>query len=281
MSEIVVIGVSGSEHAHPAVTWGVEYAREHELRIELTHVVEPSAVFTGTPSESEAIVAAEVQITEMADRISSQHPDLAARGVVMVGVPETKLISRAGEDEVALLVIGSHSSESDRDAGLYSRRAARIAAESDAPVVVVPHRVDETERSGVVVGIDGSELSIAALRFAADVASRLGEPLTAVHAWQTAWPWGLDGARERDAATPEEELILSESLAGIAEDFPDLEVRRALPRGYAAEALDGIARDARLLAVGSRGVSSAARFWLGSVSTDVLLRMPTVVAVVR
>ncbi|MGN6273428.1 MAG: universal stress protein [Protaetiibacter sp.] len=279
MSGVVVIGVSGSEHAHPAVEWGVDHARAHGLRVEFVHVIEVGAVFSGSAYAAEAVVVAEQQVTELSDRVSSQNPDLAVTGHVLVGSANEKLVEHAATAE--LLVIGSHITHLAGITEIYSRRPGRIAAAAACTVVVVPRTVDDPARSGVVVGIDGSELSQKALRFAADAASRLQEPLTAAYAWASPWPWGLEQGSRREVAGPDEELVVAESLAGIAEDFPDLTVQRRFPREYPVEALCDLAADARLLAVGSHGRNAVERFWLGSVSTDVLLRMPSPVAVVR
>jgi nucleotide-binding universal stress UspA family protein len=279
MSGVVVIGVSGSTHAHPAIEWGVDHARAHGLRVELVHVVDIGLVFSGSPYAAEAVVAAEEQVTELSDRISSQNPELGVSGHALIGSPNEKLVEHAATAE--LLVIGSHVTHLSGITDIYSRRPGRIAAAADCTVVVVPRTADGPSRSGVVVGIDGSELSQKALRFAADAASRLQEPLTAVYAWASPWPWGLEQGSRREVAGPDEELVVAESLAGIAEDFPDLTVQRQFPREYPVEALCELAAVARLLAIGSHGRNAIERFWLGSVSTDVLLRMPSPVAVVR
>lgn len=279
MSGFIVVGVSGSEHSHPAVDWAVERALAYGSRVELVHAVDVGVVFAGTAVAADAIVAGEEQVTRLAARLSSQHPELTVTGSVAVGRPDDVLIEQATGAE--LLVVGSHAARFGDIVELYSRRATRIAAAADCSVVVVPPSSGGGPRQGVVVGVDGSELSLRALRFGAEEASRLREPLTAVYAWAWPWPWGLDTVPSREVAGPEEELVLAESLAGIVEDFPDLEIRRRIPRESPVDALHRFATEARLLAVGSHGRNAVERFWLGSVSTDLLLRMPGPVAIVR
>ncbi len=279
MSEAVVIGVSGSEHAHPAISWGVDRALAYGLRIELVHVVDVGPVFAGTTFAEDAIVAAEREITLTADRISSDHPELATHGVVLVGQADEKLADYSRD--AALLVIGTHRTRLGELTDLYSRRPTRIASAAECSVVVVPSDGSGAHRAGVVVGVDGSELSTRAVRFGAEEASRLDEPLTVVHAWAWAWRWGVDSGADRVDDQVDEEVVLAESGGGLAEDFPDLVVERRLTRELPVEAICSIGFDARLVALGSNGRTPLERFWLGSVSTDVLLRMPAPVAIVR
>ncbi|MCS0498226.1 universal stress protein [Protaetiibacter mangrovi] len=280
MSGIIIVGVSGSEHAHPAIAWAVDHATTHATRLEFVHVVDVGRVFAGTSLASEAVVAAEERITEIAERVISQHPELTATGVVVVGGSERALVEHARDVGASLIVVGSHA---DRGAlaEVYSRRAARIAASADCTVVVVPSPVDPRGRIGVVVGVDGSEVSAQAVRFAAEEASILGEALTAVYAAELPWPWGVEPQPARFPRSVDDEVVLAEALAGIAEDHPDLEVRRSLPGAHPVEALALAAAGARLLVVGSHGRPAAGRLWFGSVGSDLLLRMPSPIAVVR
>ena len=160
----------------------------------------------------------------------------------------------------------------------------RIAAGAACPVVVVPD-FDTSGRSGVVVGIDGSDASEHALRFAAAEADRLGEPLVAVSVWTP-----LTAPRNTLAVYPElyltnmqaaTEETLALALAGIATDYPDLVVERRVERGYPSQVIGDIAHDARLAVVGTHGRGALARFLLGSISQEILGRLPTVTAVVR
>lgn len=277
MSDFIVIGVSGSEHGHPALEWGVAHAIDHRLSIQLVHVVDTSWGAATPEYVADAVTSAERLIREEADRVSSNHPDVAVHGVALVGAPDRALIRFA--EKARMLVVGSHGTERFGDV-VFSRLASRIAERADCTVAVIPST--GADGTGVVVGVDGSDLSMKALRFGAAEADRLGEPLTAVHAWTPPWPWDADHAFIwPDAPAPEDELVLSESLAGIAEDFPDLTVIRSLPSARPADALYAAANGARLLAVGSHGRGALERAWFGSVSADLLLAMPCPVVVVR
>ncbi|WP_454131145.1 universal stress protein [Microbacterium lacticum] len=185
--------------------------------------------------------------------------------------------------DAALLVIGSDY----KGPGSGPARGAhgvRIAAGAKCPVVVVPD-IDLGERSGVVVGLDGSQTSEAALRFAAIEADRLGEKLIAVSVWTP-----LQAPRNGLAVYPDlyltnmqsaTEEVQALALAGITSDYPDLEVERVVERGYPSHVINERASSARMAVVGTHGRGALARFLLGSISQEVLARLATVTAVVR
>jgi nucleotide-binding universal stress UspA family protein len=84
-----------------------------------------------------------------------------------------------------------------------------------------------------------------------------------------------------DVLRDEEELVLAESLAGIAERYPQVPVRKAVRRARPAAAVVEASRSARLLVVGTRGHGGFASLLLGSVSHAALHHADCPVAVVR
>jgi nucleotide-binding universal stress UspA family protein len=144
----------------------------------------------------------------------------------------------------------------------------------------------------IVVGVDGSSASLAALRFAAEEAQLRDWSLVAVHAWLYLPPAplaepGLTPAPQldvpgtiealRDGAEAEFEAALD---AAFAED-PPVEIERKLVEGDAAGVLEQEAKAADLLVVGSRGHSGLKAALLGSVSRHVVDHAPCPVVVVK
>ena len=84
-----------------------------------------------------------------------------------------------------------------------------------------------------------------------------------------------------EAVKDEERVVLGESTAGLAEEYPDLEVERTLAEADPSSALLAAAALARLLVVGSHGRGGVARMLLGSVSHAMVLHSPCPVLVVR
>jgi nucleotide-binding universal stress UspA family protein len=119
--------------------------------------------------------------------------------------------------------------------------------------------------SRVVVGVDGSEGSARALRWAADEARLRGARLEIVHAWAVPFMGevpttpDLDAELEAGART-----TLEEAMAAV--DLQGLEVDGRIERGPAAVVLVELAKGADLLVMGSRGRGGFTGLLLGSVS---------------
>ena len=119
----------------------------------------------------------------------------------------------------------------------------------------------------IVVGVDGSPGSDAALRWAADHAPAFGAGLVAVHCWTPPLTGGDDeppgeaAALERDFAA-----VLDAALERTVAEHHEVPVERVLSRGDPAEVLTELAAGAELLVLGSRGTSGHTGFVLGSVS---------------
>jgi nucleotide-binding universal stress UspA family protein len=118
-----------------------------------------------------------------------------------------------------------------------------------------------TAESGVVVGADGSEHGIAALRWAADTAVAYGLPLTVLHA--------------RPDATGEPTLlseptgVLGDAVALARSAHPALEIRALQMPGAPVQSLLEVGENADVLVLGSRGVEGFRGLLLGSTTMHV------------
>ncbi|MEU6657698.1 universal stress protein [Streptomyces sp. NPDC046821] len=135
----------------------------------------------------------------------------------------------------------------------------------------------------VVVGVDGSDGSLAALDWAADEAMRRGRPLRIVHAslWERYEGVVLASTAERPSAQ-----VLAENIVGTAADrarlrVPGLTITTDVLAEDATGALLKQGYDAVLLVVGSRGRGALAGLLLGSVGLVVAARSSGPVVVVR
>jgi nucleotide-binding universal stress UspA family protein len=122
-------------------------------------------------------------------------------------------------------------------------------------------------RERVVVGLDGSETSLRALRWAMRYAERTGAIIEALHAWQIPTAYGapvaiLPGEDFRATA----ERALRQSVEGELGDRTDLEVEQTAEMGYPPKVLVDRSKEADLLVVGSRGRGALRGTLLGSVS---------------
>src|SRR5581483_5209332 len=120
------------------------------------------------------------------------------------------------------------------------------------------------------VGVDGSEGSLTALKFALDEARARQADVTAICAWHV--PRRLYTANfvpmpieKSDYAEPAK-ATLRKSLESLNGELAGVEVNAVVREGQAAEVLTDEARGADLLVVGSRGLGGFRGLLLGSVS---------------
>ncbi|MDH6546995.1 universal stress protein [Streptomyces sp. SAI-041] len=137
----------------------------------------------------------------------------------------------------------------------------------------------------IVVGVDGSEASRAALRWATEAARRLGAEVVAVHAWDPA-PALAPYARVRDRAqqAAQRERAAEVLAAAVRETVGprvDPAVRAVLVEGPAARVLLQQSRGALLLALGlSRPVQDGLRPAVSPVGRECLRGSPVPVVAV-
>jgi nucleotide-binding universal stress UspA family protein len=179
-----------------------------------------------------------------------------------------------------LLVVGDHGRGRIASA-VAGSVAVSVAARSACPVVVVRGAIPD-DALPVVVGIDGTPLSEAAIPFAFDAAAARHVPLVAVHTWldEINDPALAELVDWQTAAVRAEE-VLAERLAGWGEKYPDVPVQRLVARGRVGRALLDQAARAQLAVVGSRGHGEIAGLLLDSVSNALVHGAGCPVAIVR
>ena len=142
----------------------------------------------------------------------------------------------------------------------------------------------------IVVGIDGTEDSVPALRWAVAEGDLRGAEVEAVHAWAyvpvaapadaglvpLAWS---ESNEMLDASEHAAQSVASEQLESVL--GPDHRVKVSIMQGEPASALLAAAEGADLLVVGNRGRGSLTQTLLGSTSAKVSDRATCPVVVVR
>lgn len=282
MTERIVVGLNGSGSSNNALTWAAKRAAKRNAELALVHIVDRGVGLFDAP---EFLHDARVRGEELLGDVAEEAKRIAPGVRVTTELLEESGISEAFaelSEDAALIVVGSDSRGERAGEEQRGTHSYRVAAGSKAPVLVIPD-IDAAGRRGVVVGVDGSEVSNNAIAYAAAEADQLGEPLIAVSAWME--PRANFG-REY-VFTPEilESIALStaqeqdEALRQVVEQYPELEIERVVENGDPARALLQRAQNASLLVVGSHGRGTFRRLLLGSVSHAVLssLVAPTVV----
>jgi len=136
----------------------------------------------------------------------------------------------------------------------------------------------------IVVGVDGSEESKAALRWALDEGRLRSASVRAIYAWafphMATWSGYIAPAQLNiDALQHDAEELLDSVIAEANTEGVD--VGRAAVQGSAAQVLVEAAAEADLLVVGSRGHGGFAGLLLGSVSQQCAHHAPCPVVIVR
>lgn len=124
---------------------------------------------------------------------------------------------------------------------------------------------ERQDKDRVVVGVDGSESSIAALRYAARIAAAFDAPLEVVTTWSyppLADPFILTNWSPQEDAT-ENQASAIERAFGTS---PPQALTRTVLAGPAARSLVEASDGCAMLVVGSRGRGGFAGLMLGSVS---------------
>lgn len=141
------------------------------------------------------------------------------------------------------------------------------------------------DESRIVVGVDGSPGSRAALRWALRYAEHFGGEVVGVLAWAPpnfTEPVPMPPLLSDDELRIRAERILRENIdeaeAALTTSVP---IRREVVRGHAARALLDQAEHAELLVVGSRGRGGFVGALLGTVSRHCVTHAPCNVVVVR
>jgi nucleotide-binding universal stress UspA family protein len=279
----VVAGIDGSDEAQCAADYGAWEAAHRGASLRLVYARRPMPLWgPATPLMDEYGWEQEwvrTLLSKTTAELKDAHPDLLIEATAISGRAAGVLVgesSRAG-----LVVVGTRAAGGLRG-HLSASVAVQVAAHASCPLVAVRgipgRRCDASAFADrpVVVGLDGSEHSQAAVAYAVQQAVDRDVPLRAVLVWSL---FDIDDARAVSAADSasandqqRSERLLSEALAGWSERYPDLRVTlNAIHDLDPVNILVEQSRDAGLVVVGSRGEGGFLGLRLGS-TVDGLIR---------
>ena len=280
MKNPIVVGAVDTGSSKAALAWAMERAAQRKLPVLFVHAVDTRWLDASFAAGEMIRAAAHEFLSKNAAYASELEPSVQVKTLLFPGSPGYALRKRSKGASMVVIGTGHHW-----PGGPVADRALQIAAVALCPVAVVGDN-DMTGRRGVVVGADGSEESRQAVSFAAAEADGDNQDLTVVHA-VPAPPHlqrALPAVNFAESVLDEERVVLAETVAGLAENYPGLVIRQALvSTNEPAETLKEAAANATLLVLGSRGRGNFKRLLLGSTAHTVLrsLPCPTVITRVR
>lgn len=291
MSKPVVVGYDGSTASDLALEWAARAATDRGLPLEVL------VTWTAPPTQFGSVTG-DLYDSELVDELRSQSdlsleraitqaqevsPDLAVHGEVLVSPPAASLVERS--KQASLVVVGSHG-RGGFTGLLLGSISRQVATHAKCPAVVVrpPANPDADE---IVVGVDGSQPSLAAMDWAIDEASRKGFSLRVIHTWEVPPIGAITGVPTFSPPELLEDIkgsemrTTAEVLAGHRDRYPDVTVAQDVERGSPIHVLCTASERAAMTVVGSRGRGGFVGLLLGSVSHGVVHHAKSPVTVVH
>jgi nucleotide-binding universal stress UspA family protein len=287
----IVVGVDGSEHAARAVQWAVEQAGFENRPLVVVNAAGEGEVVGAAWADvaqrypygpSDVLRGSRAIVDDAMELARSMEPDLTVVPLPVVGDPRQVLVDLSAHAH--LVVIGSRGRGTFRSM-LLGSVGASVSKHARCPVVVCRPVSPGPLTHGVAVGADGTPESLAVIQFAFQQASFRHLPLTVVHCfWDVAA--AADDVEElpRGETSPESQadlrLLMSESIAGLSEKYPDVDVTLRLTHGLVDEGLAAITEGAFLVVVGRHPRHGLSRVLSVALATAVVERAHCPVAVV-
>ena len=237
----VVVGVASASVSAPAVRWASTEAGLRGLELTLVHAWPTPIDLT-------------VELTR------DCLPDLEGSAIscAVHGRPEAVLLAQDAD----LLVLGTRLG-----AHHVSHLTKSCMHHAACPVVVVPDEV-HAPYGRVVVGVCGTDASMAALRWAADAARLRDAELVVVYAWQLHPESARDALRPMRSMPRQQKLAEDQVRAWVREVLGHDEVEIHAPHGAPLDSLLARSGDADLIVLGRHAHAGIGRLLHGSLGDD-------------
>lgn len=279
----VVVGVDGSKGSQVALEWAFEHASGLGRIVAASSWhrswwdVSPIALGHDLPEAAVVLEhrARTAAVTALQRLVGSGPPGASTAVVTRPGVASEVLLDLARS--ASMLVVGSRG-RGRAVSALLGSTSARCAQHSSVPVAVVPSGIDpRADIDQIAVGVDGSENSLAALRWALRFAP-VGATIQVHFCWMSLPVASSLTASELDRVREASEGFLAAVVDRVIEEERAWHrmIRRHLTVGDPAAALT--ASGASLVVVGVRSQGSLVSALLHS-PANALVEEPSVVTV--
>lgn len=279
-----VVGIDGSDQGSQALLWALE-------RTDTLGLVRPVLAWrypwwaampraTGTlvpPTETEFSAISDKMMRNL---LEGHDTERLLEPRIVHGSAGPSLVAES--KEASLLVVGSRG-RGGLTSGLLGSVSTYCVHHAEVPVAVVPADaapVDQHQR--VVVGVDGSPPSIAALRWAVEHTPP-DATLEVVHAWDDGAVTAAVAAESKAQLAEQAENVVEELVAPVLAtiEASGITLKRRPILGDPRRVLREEAVRSDLLVLGARGTGSLADLLLGSTSTSLVHQPVTTTVVVR
>jgi nucleotide-binding universal stress UspA family protein len=273
MYDRILVPTDGSRSAEAAAHHGIVIAEAFDASVHVISV-------TGEKERDERLAKAQAQdaISHL-EEVFEQESDRSCQSVIEHGSPYEAIISYASENDIDLIVMGTHGRRglSRVLLGSVTERVIRL---SNDPVVAVPPHAIGRERAGyerILIPTDGSPGATAAVEHGISIAERLGAAVRVLCVIEDELGLPPIGDPLRDEAV--------EVVDAVAEQASGREISLTthVHPGIPHEAINNFvsAHGIDLVTMGTHGRSGIRRHLLGSVTERVLRTSDAPVLTVR
>ncbi|MEO6989200.1 MAG: universal stress protein [Aquihabitans sp.] len=176
--------VVGSDTSGVPLSWALEWCSSTGDELVVASALHPDQAEMPPDWHDELIASARSDLEARIGVLEGSSPP-AHRSLILDGDP-SDIITQVADDEAAsLVVIGARGDGGFHSLGLGGV-AHHLSHHLHRPLVIVPHAGGPLQGGTIVVGIDGSDESTTAAKWAVDAARRVGGSVHTVYAYDPA-----------------------------------------------------------------------------------------------
>ncbi|MFJ8383962.1 universal stress protein [Streptomyces sp. NPDC094438] len=266
----IVVGIDPCGTGRLALAWAVDEAHRRKVRLRLVLGVPPrhdTQHVDDGPRHDALRQTGSDALKDAAAWAGERHRDVKLAIGLLDGAPAPVLCRLS--HHARMVVLGSRHLDRAQEIFDAGSVVLPVTAQAHCPVVVVGDAEHVTQQPAyLVVGVDGSESSKAAVALAFREASLRGCALRTISVWLPP----VFSFQDDTVALNAQRRMLSETVAGWSEQYPDVALTHEVPVGHPVETLAEAAEHALALIVGRRGRGGYTGMHLGSVVHGLLHR---------
>lgn len=262
----LLVGTDGSVSGQVAVGWAVGVAKATDADLVVASAWKPSQAEV-PPETYDRFRADALKILDDEWCAGARQAGVRYEARILDGDPRSVLLEAAENDDVDLVVTGTHGAGSHPHALHLGSVSHHLVHHTTRVLAAIPTSARAVWPTPILLGVDGSENSAHAVAWCQDAAGALATEVIAVHA--------LEQLPQRGSANAESALRLAQQR--LDEWIAPLRTAGIPARGLvldqepvAALTDTGIREQVGFIVVGTRGVGGFTGLRLGSTALKVL-----------